>query len=301
MNNFEIIKQNLLKYNFNDIDDCKKISEGSNSEIFLGVLNNNQVIVKMIKQKLKYKRVANQEFNNELNILSKTNHKNIINLIGYGNKPRLFVILEYLGQGTLTSFLKTKINSNIKCIAIFLDIAKSLDYLHNLVSSDKMIIHRDLKPDNIILSDNNEIKLLDFGLSKEVKKTDNINDVYKMSGNTGSLRYMAPEVILSKPYNWSIDVYSFGIMFWQMYTKLLPFEGFSKQDMVDKVAIDRHRPSLKKIKNNEIKNLINSCWDDNLELRPTFNFIKNKLETILSNINYETSSNDDNNCCFKLI
>lgn len=301
MNDLKINKQNLLKYNFYDIDDCKKISVGSNSEIFLGVLNNNQVVVKMIKQKLIYKRVANQEFNNELNILSKTNHKNIINLIGYGNKPRLFIILEYLGQGTLTSFLKTKLNSNIKCIEIFLDIAKSLDYLHNLMSNDIMIIHRDLKPDNIVLTDNNEIKLLDFGLSKEVKKTDNINDVYKMSGNTGSLRYMAPEVILNKQYNWSIDVYSFGIMFWQMYTKLLPFEGFSKKDMTDKVAIERHRPSLKKIENDELKNLINLCWNDNSELRPTFNFIKEKLKTILSNIKYETSSNVDNNCCFNWI
>ena len=70
------------------------------------------------------------------------------------------------------------------------------------------------------------VLLVDFGLAKEIRPEDKLDDdLYKMSGNTGSLRYMAPEVALEKPYNSSVDVYSFGILFWQITSLETPFTG----------------------------------------------------------------------------
>ena len=73
-----------------------------------------------------------------------------------------------------------------------------------------------MKPENIAFTIDDNVKLIDFGLSTCVKKRMSLNDVYQLTGNTGSLRYMAPEVALKLPYNEKVDVYSFGIILWQM-------------------------------------------------------------------------------------
>ena len=69
------------------------------------------------------------------------------------------------------------------------------------------------------------LKLFDFGLCTCVKKHDDDTQTYEMTGNTGSLRYMAPEVALKQPYNEKADVYSFGIMVWQMARDRIPYKG----------------------------------------------------------------------------
>ena len=86
----------------------------------------------------------------------------------------------------------------------------------------------DLKPDNVGFTSDGTLKLFDFGLCTCVKTHSDPNDVYEMTGNTGSLRYMAPEVALRKPYNEKVDVYSYGIMVWQMARDRVPFKGLSK-------------------------------------------------------------------------
>ena len=119
-------------------------------------------------------------------------------------------------------------------------------HLHNCVHEDACIIHRDIKPDNIGFASDGCLKLLDFGLCTLVKKGKSKDDAYKMTGNTGSLRYMAPEVVLRKAYNSSVDVYSFGILLWQMARDQVPFKGLTKEQFVKEVVLGGLRPKIDK-------------------------------------------------------
>jgi serine/threonine protein kinase len=82
-----------------------------------------------------------------------------------------------------------------------------------------------LKPDNVGFTSDGELKLFDFGLVTCVRSRVNSNAAYEMTGYTGSLRYMAPEVALRLPYTEKVDVYSFAIMVWQMARDRVPFKG----------------------------------------------------------------------------
>ena len=92
-----------------------------------------------------------------------------------------------------------------------IELAQALAFLHQCKPP---IIHRDLKPENILLADNGSIKLADFGLSKICQNKG--RGQYQMTGKTGTLQYMAPEVMRSEQYDSSVDLYSFALVLWFM-------------------------------------------------------------------------------------
>ena len=205
----------------------KPQAEGSNSIVYCAIYNNRKVAVKISKDSFE----AQRDLETERRILTPISHPNIINIIAESRKN--FIVLEFLGGGTLKSLLdKAKSESQIfeqaaelftvnktKRRAVLLmarDIARALHYLHDECCPDACIIHRgelavslhtiaeyilvhtcctlDLKPENIGFTEDNTLKLFDFGLAICVKRPKLASDVYKMTGYTGTLRYMAPEV-----------------------------------------------------------------------------------------------------------
>ena len=124
---------------------------------------------------------------------------------------------------------------------------------------------------------------LDFGLAKEIRPEEKLDDdLYKMSGNTGSLRYMAPEVALEKPYNSSVDVYSFGILFWQITSLETPFTGFSLNMHNDRVIKGGLRPKLDPKMSPGLTNLMKNCWSTEIHERPTFQEVAEVLRNEVS-------------------
>ena len=126
------------------------------------------------------------------------------------------------------------------------------------------------------------MKLLDFGLAKIIENASvEADEVYVMSGETGSLRYMAPEVAEGLPYNSSADVYSFGIILWELNSSKKPFEGLNRDLFYERIVHGGERPPLNRKWPRELSNLMSECWDADLHNRPTFHDIVRRLDAML--------------------
>lgn len=144
----------------------------------------------------------------------------LLQFIAACKKPPVYcIITEYMSQGTLRMYLNKKEPYSLSVETILrlaLDISRGMEYLHS-----QGVIHRDLKSNNLLLNDEMRVKVADFGTScletqcREAK------------GNMGTYRWMAPEMIKEKPYTRKVDVYSFGIVLWELTTALLPFQGMT--------------------------------------------------------------------------
>lgn len=150
------------------------------------------------------------------------------------------------------------------------DVCAALDYLHT-----SQVIYRDLKPDNIGFDIRGDVKLFDFGLAKELDPSlkSGISELYELSGNTGSLRYMAPEVARSEPYNLSADVYSFGLLLWQICSLDLPYDGMNRQDHAELVVHGNERPQLDSSWSTPLRILMKRAWEPDPLVRPTMDSI----------------------------
>jgi serine/threonine protein kinase len=127
------------------------------------------------------------------------------------------------------------------------------------------------------------VKILDFGLSRILENSDpKSTEVYSMSGETGSLRYMAPEVADASPYNHKSDVYSFGIILWEMNAMKKPFVGLNRELFYERIVHGGERPPLNKKWPEELRKLITDCWDAEIENRPSFGEIVERMDSLLS-------------------
>jgi len=215
-----------LNLQWDSLRNVEYLTDGGNNWIHTAVLHGKSVVVKTLKPECQDVALAINEIEGELEIHSRLDHSNIVSLIGAGFTPRgvRFVVLERLDGGTLTQLLgydnrirdrrrrfwaKKKISymDVLKCAR---SLADALAYCHGRAIPNAMVLHRDLKPDNVGFTLDGTVKLIDFGLARIVENASVSNDVYEMSGETGSLRYMAPEVADCQPYNQKADVYSFG-------------------------------------------------------------------------------------------
>jgi serine/threonine protein kinase len=159
--------------------------------------------------------LAQDEFEREISILARLNHVNVVEMLGSGSLPssvdpsrrRPLVVLEALSGDTLAYLLLLKRPphrrpfSESRYLRMARELLEALEYIHYRFHPDCTIIHRDLKPDNLGFSADGTLKLMDFGLSVCIHRHFDLDAVFELSGCTGSLRYMAPEVALELSYN----------------------------------------------------------------------------------------------------
>ena len=162
-------------------------------------------------------------------------------------------------------------------------IASALAYLHS-----KNIVFRDLKPNNVGFDEHGTVKIFDFGLSRELpRRCDNVNDVYTMSGAIGTVRYMAPEVALSRQYNQKVDTYSWSMLYWSCITLEKPYASMSRSVHRSNVCICGHRPALPGDLPDTIKHLLQNSWLHSINAR----FTMTEVCTLLKRIEKELETN----------
>lgn len=111
-----------------------------------------------------------------------------------------------------------------------------------------------------------------------MRQREESSDGYDMTGTTGSLRYMAPEVALRQVYCEKVDVYSFGIMLWQMASDKIPFKGLSRDEFMERVVVGGERPKIGVLWPRRFNTLLQSCWHADAKKRPSFELVLEQLE-----------------------
>ena len=128
-------------------------------------------------------------------------------------------------------------------------------------------------------------------MAKRITNTDKSDDeLYNLTGNTGSLRYMAPEVAKNMPYSLSVDAYSFGVLFWQLCALSVPYSGYSCKMHADLVVGKGYRPMLDASWPDSWSDLMSQCWAADHRSRPSFDHI---LKVMNSELEFWTAEGDD--------
>ncbi|XP_055831379.1 serine/threonine-protein kinase STY13-like [Solanum dulcamara] len=183
------------------------------------------------------------------------------------------VVVEYLPGGALKSYLiknrRKKLAFKV-VVQMALDLARGLSYLHT-----QKIVHRDVKTENMLLDKTRTVKIADFGVARV--EASNPND---MTGETGTLGYMAPEVLNGNPYNRKCDVYSFGICLWEIYCCDMPYPDLSFSEVTSAVVRQNLRPEIPRCCPSSLANVMKRCWDANPDKRPEMDEVVSMIEAI---------------------
>ena len=220
-NFIKALKKSFGYLNFFDYYEMlDNLGEGIFGSVKLGVekKTNQRVAIKIIK-KNKAKESDIELVRNEIDIMKLCYHPYVVHLLDhFENGEYIFIVMEYIKGGSLTDYMKNnKFDfTERRAAELIYQLAKGLKYLHKYG-----IIHRDLKPDNIMLteaSDKGNIKIMDFGLSKILGKKEKSIDGF------GTLTFVSPEVLIRKPYNKEVDIWSLGVILYLMLSGDLPFD-----------------------------------------------------------------------------
>ena len=253
-------------------------AKGAEGEIFRCQFQTKPAICKGLFKG--YNKAMLQSLQTEILILSKLKHPNIITLYGIVSlteqePPKM--ILEYCQNGTLEARL-IRANSRDPSKHIYLDsqrklafalqLINALQYLHEILLIP--ICHRDLKPGNVLLDLDDNIKLCDFGLARYFfPLSETHENPVLMTGETGSYRFMAPEVFQHKYYDEKCDIFSYGMICYWIFSGHRPF--FEIDDGV-KVAqltsLKEKRPEIELVKEKQIRPIITRCWEHDPQNRP---------------------------------
>ncbi|XP_057840206.2 serine/threonine-protein kinase VIK isoform X2 [Cryptomeria japonica] len=212
--------QNEIDLNEVDLKNWKLIGEGSYGEIYLVKWRGVDVAAKTIRASIASKPKIRSNFRKELDLWQTLRHPNIVQFFGVVNdNDRLIFLTEYLPNGNLDDVLKRKGRLDAHtAVKYALDIARGMNYLHQ--HKPTPIIHRDLTPRNVLQDEEGHLKVTDFGLSRIVQDK-NVAEPVKMTGGTGSYRYMAPEIYREENYDKSIDVFSFAFIVQEATSEML--------------------------------------------------------------------------------
>ena len=276
----------LSKYNKKII-----VGDGAFSEVYLlrhFITKRIYAIKKM--DKFQVKKLTNdfQLIHNEINIQGRIIHPNVTRLYNaIENKTSFYLILEYASNGTLFTLIKKNQGVDEKlAFYFFIQTLNVVDFLHK-----NLILHRDLKPENILLTDDYKIKLSDFGWSTD------ISDERQRSTYCGTVEYIAPEILNNEQYGPSIDIWSLGILLFELLHSYSPFvvkdldSNKIKKNIIKKDYL-RFRQGISK----ECKDLIYKLLEKDCTKRISIKDIYQHpfIQKFINQINKEISTNKTN-------
>ena len=200
----------------------KSIGEGGMANVYLArdVILDRRVAIKILRGDLANDEKFIRRFQREALSASSLSHPNIVEMYDVGeDNGNYYIVMEYVEGKTLKQYLKKRANGRLtvtEAIDIMLQLTDGIAHAH-----DSYIIHRDLKPQNIMIQDDGKIKITDFGISMALNST----QLTQTNSVMGSVHYLPPEQASGKGSTIKCDIYSMGILFYELLTGILPFKG----------------------------------------------------------------------------
>ena len=264
----------------------KLLGMGSFGEVQRRLWRGTEVAVKRLTRELDNTALA--EFRAELETCRLCHHPNVVQFLGATtHRPPFAIVSEYMQGGSLSDLLrKHHTFKKGHALCLLLDCARGMAYLHS--RKPKAVIHRDLKPANLLLTLDGRLKIADFGLSRTMVNSGSkrvgdqlLSQTYLMTGETGSYRYMAPEVFRHERYGTAVDIFAFGMIAFQILQNCTPYEGYDPVEAARACALEDHRPQFISPLNSELKSIIQQCWHHDPAQRPKFVDIVDRLDNFL--------------------
>ncbi|XP_028936648.1 fibroblast growth factor receptor 2 isoform X6 [Ornithorhynchus anatinus] len=219
-------------------------------------------------------------------------HKNIINLLGACTQDGpLYVIVEYASKGNLREFLRARRPPGMEysfdinrvpeeqmtfkdLVSCTYQLARGMEYL-----ASQKCIHRDLAARNVLVTENNVMKIADFGLARDIN---NIDYYKKTTNGRLPVKWMAPEALFDRVYTHQSDVWSFGVLMWEIFTLGgSPYPGIPVEELF-KLLKEGHRMDKPANCTNELYMMMRDCWHAVPSQRPTFKQLVEDLDRILT-------------------
>ncbi|GFQ05189.1 serine/threonine-protein kinase edr1 [Phtheirospermum japonicum] len=247
-----------------DLTIGEQIGQGSCGTVYHGLWYGSDVAVKAFSK---------LEYTDEVSLMKRLRHPNILLFMGAVTTPqRLCIVTEFLPRGSLFRFLQ-KNTSKLEMrrrIQMALDIARGMNYLHHF---NPPIIHRDLKSSNLLVDKNWTVKVGDFGLSRLKHET-----YLTTKTGRGTPQWMAPEVLRNEPSDEKGDVYSYGVVLWELVTHKIPWDKLSSVQVIGAVGFMNQRLDIPEDVEPQWVSLIESCCHSEPQSRPSFQELVEKLK-----------------------
>lgn len=262
----ETFKKEGWVVNWSEISDkMELIGSGEFAEVFKGDYSGHSIAIK----KLKDDSDAAQAFLSEASVMTTLRHKNLVEFKGICfHKKDLYILTEYCSKGALVDYLRSRGRVQItqdQQRGFARDICSGMCYLE-----DRKIVHRDLAARNVLLAENMVAKVADFGLAKNIEQD--------VGAEKFPVKWTAPEAIKSKKYSPHSDVWSFGILLWEVYSfGKNPYPRVPLKDVSEKVE-KGYRMEIPDGCPNTMYIIMQRCWHIDPMKRPSFRELKRELD-----------------------
>ena len=244
------------------------IGEGGMANVYLAwdTILEREVAVKILRGDLSHDEKFIKRFQREANAASSLRHPNIVEMYDVGeDEGKYFIVMEYVKGKTLKSLIKKRGALNLtEAIDIMLQITSGIACAH-----DSYIIHRDIKPQNILILEDGRVKITDFGIAMALKN----NELTQTDSVMGSVHYLPPEQANGNGSTTKSDIYSTGILFYELLTGKVPFKGENAVEIALK-HMKEPIPSVRKF-NEEIPQSV-----ENIILRACAKNPKNRYSSV---------------------
>uniref|UniRef100_A0A3B3RMV1 Tyrosine-protein kinase n=1 Tax=Paramormyrops kingsleyae TaxID=1676925 RepID=A0A3B3RMV1_9TELE len=244
------------------------LSTSHSSDVMVGDYRGTKVAVKCIKSD-----ATAQAFIAEASVMTQLRHNNLVQLLGVIiEEIGLFIVTEYMAKGSLVDYLRSRGRTVLggECLLKFsLDVCEAMEYLEA-----NNFVHRDLAARNVLVSEDNIAKVSDFGLTKEASST---QDTAKLP-----VKWTSPEALREKQFSTKSDVWSYGILLWEIYSfGRVPYPRIPLKEVVPRVekGYKMDAPDGCPL---VVYDIMKQCWTLSPVERPSFQLLREKLQHIMS-------------------